>query len=154
MALSNASSITLQRRVVSTTLTLNVCTCKRTTFLVFSLTAYFIFVHVNVLVWWKLQIRWYYCKWRYRSGILWHDNLNWKLLMLLRSIQRELLNSNWSVVILRRTVNCYCVFRCLFKRRMLGLNTSTTSLIILRTNRSICGITCNGPSVLRHVPEV
>jgi len=33
---------------------LSVCSCKRTTFSVFNLTADSIFVHLNVLVWWKL----------------------------------------------------------------------------------------------------
>ena len=49
MALSNASP-----RVVQTSLS------KRTTFLVFNLTADSTFVYSNVLVWWKLQVRWYY----------------------------------------------------------------------------------------------
>ena len=37
------------------------CSCKRTTLLVFSLTAGSTFVHFNVLVWWKLQVSWCYC---------------------------------------------------------------------------------------------
>ena len=39
----------------------SLCSCKRTTFLVFSLTADSTFVHFNVLIWWKLQISWCYC---------------------------------------------------------------------------------------------
>ena len=38
-----------------------VCSCKRTTSLVFSLTADSTFVHFNVLVWWKLRVSWCYC---------------------------------------------------------------------------------------------
>jgi len=57
MASSNASSITLQTSGVN----VSVCSCKRTTFLVFSLTADSTFIHFNVLVWSKLQVRWCYC---------------------------------------------------------------------------------------------
>ena len=38
-----------------------VCSCKRTTFLVFNLTEDSTFVHFNVLVWWQLQVSWCYC---------------------------------------------------------------------------------------------
>jgi len=58
MALSNASSITLQ---MSSVTFLSLCSRKRTTFLLFSLTADSTFVHFNVLVWWKLQVNWCYC---------------------------------------------------------------------------------------------
>jgi len=37
------------------------CSCKRTTFLVFNLTEDSTFVHFNLFVWWKLQVRWCYC---------------------------------------------------------------------------------------------
>jgi len=55
MALSNASPITSGVNVTDCAL------CKRTTFLVFNLTADSTFVHSHVLVWWKLQVRWCYC---------------------------------------------------------------------------------------------
>jgi len=54
MSLSNASSITLQMNGVNVYLC--VCSCERTTFLVFSLTAGSTFVHFNVSVWWKLML--------------------------------------------------------------------------------------------------
>jgi len=48
-----------------------VCSCKKTTFLVFSLTADSIVVHFNVLVWWKLQVSWCYCVEYIRFSLFW-----------------------------------------------------------------------------------